>query len=89
MQKKGIRKEEPLDDVLITAIPSLLKTSVHMLLEGEVLTPKEFMNELAYNHNLSLDSREVELLLDLPKDTLKVTNVIPIHSLTIKKRGQS
>ncbi|MGE5630242.1 MAG: helix-turn-helix domain-containing protein [Caulobacteraceae bacterium] len=87
MQKKGIKKEEPLDDVLFTSSPSLLKTSVQMLIEGGVLTPKEFMSELANDYNLSLSSREVEILLDLPKDILKITNVIPLHNLSIKKRG--
>lgn len=84
MQKKGIKKKEPLDDVLVTAAPSLLKTSVKMLFDNNVLTPKEFMDELANNYNLSLEPREVELLLNLPKDTLKITNVIPMHSLKIK-----
>ena len=32
MQRRGLRKEEPLDDTLITASPALLKTSVIMLL---------------------------------------------------------
>ncbi len=86
MQKKGIKKEEPLDDVLITATPSLLKTSVQMLIDGGILTPKEFMSELANDYNLSLDSREVEILLDLPKDILKITNIIPMHTLNIKKQ---
>lgn len=85
MQKKGIKKEEPLDNILLTSAPSLLKTAVQMIIDGGVLTPKEFMGELANNYDLSLDSREVEKLLDLPKDTLKITNVIPIHSLSIKK----
>lgn len=89
MQKKGIRKEEPLDNILITSVPSLLKTSVQMLLEGGVLTPKEFMTELTNDYNFSLDHKEIEILLDLPKDTLKVTNVIPFHSLNIKKRGEA
>lgn len=86
MQKKGIKKEEPLDNVLFTSTPSLLKTSVKMLIDSEVLTPKEFMSELTNDYSFSLNSREVEMLLDLPKDTLKVTNVIPIHNLNIKKQ---
>jgi len=85
MQKKGIKKEEPLDDVLLTSAPALLKTSVQMLIDGGVLTPKELMSELANDYGLSVGSREIEVLLDLPKDTLKVTNIIPIHSLNIKR----
>lgn len=85
MQKKGIKREEPLDDLLITAEPSLLKTSVKMLLESGVLNPKEFLAELANDCGLSLESTEIEHLLDLPKDTLKVSNVIPMHQLNIRK----
>lgn len=45
MQRRGLRKEEPLDDVLVTASPALLKTSVMMLLQENVFTPEEFMVE--------------------------------------------
>ena len=47
------------------------------------------MAELTNEYNFSLDHREIEILLDLPKDTLKITNVIPFHSLNIKKRGEA
>ncbi len=47
MQRRGQRKEEPLDDVLITASPALLKASVMMLLQENVLQPKSlWMNYL-------------------------------------------
>ena len=84
MQKQGIKKEEPLDDTLTTAAPSILKTSVQMLVDEGVLTPKEFMYELAEHYDLSLEPVEVETLLDLRKDTLKISNVIPMHKLQIK-----
>ncbi|MCM0648437.1 XRE family transcriptional regulator [Clostridium swellfunianum] len=84
MQKKGIKKNEPLDDTLHTAQPSLLRTSVQMLLEQKVLKPREFMNELSENYNLSLEPSEIEILLDLPKDTLKIINETPVHHLNIK-----
>ena len=85
MQKRGIKKNEPLDDQLITSKPSLLKTAVEMLLEEKVLVPKEFLEELASKYNFSIESREIEKLLDLPKDILKVTYETPIHVLNIKK----
>jgi len=71
LQHRGMRKEEPLDDELITAEPSLLKTSVIMLLNEDVFTPKGFMDELSFGYNLSLEPEEVEFLLDLPDGTLK------------------
>lgn len=85
MQRRGQRKEEPLDDVLITARPALLKTSVMMLLQENVFTPKEFMVELADNYDLSINPLEVEYLLDLPRGTLSPSKVIDITSLYLKR----
>lgn len=84
MQKKGIRKCEPLDDILITAQPSLLKTAVEMLLNDNVLTAQEILDELSSEYNLSLYSEDIEALLGLSKGTLKTSNLIPIHSLQLK-----
>lgn len=85
MQKRGQRKEEPLDDVLITASPALLKTSVVMLLQENVFTPKEFMDELSTNYDLSIRPQEVEYLLDLPAGTLIPPKVINFSKLQIKQ----
>lgn len=85
MQKRGQRKEEPLDDVLITAGPALLKTSVIMLLQENVFTPKEFMDELSVDYKLSIKPQEVEYLLDLPAGTLAPPKVINFSTLQIKQ----
>lgn len=79
MQRRGLRKEEPLDDVLLTAEPSLLKTAVLLLLQEEVFTPKEFMDELDLNYNLAIEPEEVEFLLDLPKNTLATSKIIQLN----------
>ena len=79
MQRRGLRKEEPLDDVLLTAEPSLLKTAVLLLLQEEVFTPKEFMDELDINYNLAIEPAEVEFLLDLPKNTLATSKIIQLN----------
>lgn len=84
MQKQGIRKQEPLDDTLVTASPSMLKTAVEMLLNGNVLTPSDFVQELSYEHNMSLYSGDIEELLGLRSGTLTGSNVIPIHGLSLK-----
>ena len=85
MPQSGQRKEEPLDDVLITASPALLKTSVMMLLQENVFTPKEFMNELSQSYGLSINPSEVEYLLDLPDGTLSPSKIVDITSLQIKR----
>ena len=86
MQRRGQRKEKPLDDILITAGPALLKTSVMILLQENVFTPKEFMEKLSRNYELSIDPVEVEYLLDLPVGTLSSSKIIDIASLQLKQR---
>ena len=85
MQRRGLRKEEPLDDTLITATPALLKTSVIMLLQENVFSAAEFMDELSKSYGLSINAAEVEYLLDLPVGTLATPKVIDFTSLQIKR----
>lgn len=84
MQRRGQRKEEPLDDILITASPALLKTAIIMLLQENVFTPTQFMDELSANYGLSINPIEVEFLLDLPSGTLARSNIISLASLKNK-----
>jgi len=86
MQKRGIKKHEPLDDELTTSKPSLLRTAVQMLLRDKVLSAEEFLYELSSQYNFTLESREIEKLLDLPKDTLKIEIKQPVHYLNIKNK---
>lgn len=85
LQRRGLRKSEPLDDELLTSLPALLKTAVLMLLNEKVFTPKEFMDELSFSYNFSLEPEEVEYLLNLPKNTLTSAKVIPFPDLQLKK----
>ena len=86
MQRRGQRKEEPLDDVLETASPSLLKMAVIMLLKENVFTPQEFMRELSSQYNLSIYPEDVESLLMLPTGTLSPPKIIEIPSIRLKNR---
>ena len=86
LQRRGMRKDEPLDDTLRTAEPALLKTAVSMLLEEDVFTAKEFMDELSYSYGFSLAATEIEYLLDLPQGTLSVPHIIEFSSLQLKAR---
>ena len=87
MQRRGLRKEEPLDDTLITASPALLKTSVIMLLQENVFTPAEFMEELSDSYGLSINATEVERLLDLPAGTLAAHKIIKLPNLQLKRNA--
>jgi len=69
----------------MTASPALLKTSVLMLLQENVFTPREFMDELSSVYELSINPEEVEYLLDLPAGTLTPSKIIDITSLQIKR----
>ena len=83
MQKRKLRKEEPLDDILLTASPAILKTAINMLFTEEIFTPQTFMEELAYSHNLSLTSKEMDRLLDM-KGVFYSSTIIPFPELKIK-----
>ena len=87
MQRRSIWKNEPLDDVIITSEPSLLRTSVMMLLSEKVFTPKEFVDELSFDFGLSLYSEEIEHLLNLPENTLQVNRVLAFPKMIIKKNN--
>lgn len=69
-QANCYRKNEPLDDVLKTVRPSLLKDAVTILIENNYFTADEFINELA-NYGLPMNHKVVELLLNLDPDFLK------------------
>ena len=88
MQRRSIWKNEPLDDVLITSEPSLLRTSVMMLLSEKVFTAKEFVDELSFNFGLSLYSEEIEHLLNLPENTLLVNRVLTTPKVFLKQNKE-
>lgn len=89
LQRRGYRKSEPLDDSLITAMPSILRTAIIMLLNEKVFTPKEFMDELAFSYNLSLYPKEIEYLLNLPEDTLSLPKILNFSSLQVRSVNQT
>lgn len=78
MQKQGIRKVEPLDGVLATSLPSVLKTAVHMLLDEKILTPRDIIEELTDEYGLALYAEQIEELLSLEPGTLR-TQDAPLH----------
>ena len=43
---------------------------IEVLLVNNVFTPSDFMKELA-DEGLAMNNKEIEMLLDLPEDTLK------------------
>ncbi len=84
MQRRGIRKAEPLDDIMLTAEPAMLKTSVMLLLQEEVFTPEEFMKELSDEYNLTIDAEEIEYLLNLSEGTLSKPKMVEYQPLQLK-----
>ncbi|MCL2841145.1 MAG: XRE family transcriptional regulator [Defluviitaleaceae bacterium] len=70
LQRRGLRKDEPLDDELTTSSPKLLRSAIQMLLNENVFTAREFIDEMSYSHNLTLTPNKIEELLNLPKGTL-------------------
>lgn len=85
MAKRGVKKQEPLDDRLITAEPTLLNTAVMLLLTNDVFSKDEFVNEFRKGYNLTINLEDMEQLLNLPKGTLFEPRIIEFKDLTIKK----
>lgn len=70
LSKKGWRVKEPLDDLIVTPKPVLLKKSIDMLITNDVMNETEIVNELA-NYGMALDTDEIEMLLSLDKGRLR------------------
>lgn len=85
MSKRGKRKEEPLDDELLTAEPSLLRTAVMLLLNNNVFEPAEFVSECNKELHLTLFPKDVEELLGLPNGTLVKTKILDFTKMSIKE----
>ena len=85
MQKQGIKKIEPLDDKLVTAKPSLLREAVNILLNQNVVTPSEFLDELSSDYGLTIYPDELENLLGLKKGTFDTQAPPPKVNLELKK----
>jgi len=85
MAKRGVKKQEPLDDKLMTAEPTLLSTAVMLLLTNDVFSKDEFVNEFRKYYSLTINLEDMEQLLNLPKGTLFKPQIINVKNLTIKK----
>lgn len=66
MNLKNMRKKEPLDDVLSVPQPMLISKAVEMLLQANLLKPKDIIGA----GGLTLTQEIVEYLLNLEKGTL-------------------
>ncbi|MCG5254783.1 MULTISPECIES: helix-turn-helix domain-containing protein [Brevibacillus] len=66
MNLKNMRKKEPLDDVLSVPQPMLISKAVEMLLQANLLKPKDIIG----SGGLTLTQEIVEYLLNLEKGTL-------------------
>lgn len=81
MQKKGIRKVEPLDNELVTASPALIRQAISLLLEHNVFSPSEIIEELSSHYGLTMYSTDLEELLGLKEGTLQEKTKAPILTL--------
>lgn len=84
MQKRGFRKNEPLDSELKTAEPNLLRTAVMLLINNKVFDADDFMKTLSEEHHFTINSLEAEKLLALPARTLCKTKILQFDKITLK-----
>lgn len=70
LSKKEWRIKEPLDDLIVTPKPVLLKRAIDMLITNDIMNEAEIVNELS-NYGMALNADDIEMLLSLDKDTLR------------------
>ena len=70
LSKKEWRIKEPLDDLIVTPKPVLLKRAIDMLITNDIMNEAEIVNELS-NYGMALNTDDIEMLLSLDKDTLR------------------
>ncbi len=72
---KGWRKNEPLDDVLPVEEPTLLKDATEVLIDNEVLTKQEILNEI------NIYSSDIVEFCNLPTDFFEnsYSNIIKLY----------
>ena len=85
MQKRGIVKNEPFDNELFTLPPALLQEGVELLINQNIFTPTEMVNELFINYDLPLYSEDIEKLLNLKKGILDNKNESHKYHLRLVK----
>lgn len=71
ISKKGLRRKEPLDDTLQFENPYLIKQAIKLLIENEVLSPDDIVEEI------SLNKDEIDCMCFLPKDMLRAKKLTP------------
>lgn len=70
MNYKDILKQEPLDNILQTSEPSLLSDAIDILLDNNVFTKQELLDEFN-SHGFSMYREDIETILNLPENKLK------------------
>lgn len=87
MDKKGWLKKEPLDENIKATSPVLLKKSVDMLMDNNIMNSKTLVDNLS-NCGLSIYPEEIELLLGLKEGKLanKSNNKNNITNLNFKNK---
>lgn len=70
LSKKGWKVKEPLDDLIVTPKPVILKKAIDMLITNDVMNEIEIVNELA-NYGMALDTDDIEMLLCLDRGRLR------------------
>ncbi|TXR71838.1 XRE family transcriptional regulator [Bacillus sp. AR8-1] len=68
MSRKGMRKQEPLDDVLKRVTPSLFKQTIQLLIENRVLTAEKITSDL------KMFPHKIEELVNLPSGMLALNS---------------
>lgn len=81
MSRRGWRKQEPLDNKLVSEQPRMLRRSFELLFESGVKTPKQVVDDLR------LPASEIERLACLPDGTLTRQDVVEPRLKSANEKG--
>ncbi|MCZ9955578.1 hypothetical protein [Brachyspira hyodysenteriae] len=84
MNYQDILKQEPLDNILQTSEPSLLNDAIDILLNNNVFTKQELLDEFNL-HGFSMYREDIEILLNLERDKLKPDENEKINFVQLRK----
>lgn len=86
---KKWRKNEPFDDIWQVSSPQLFKQSISILVQNEILSPSEIVNEFG-KYGYYMNSEDVEELIDLEPGTLTEIDKAESSALVVSiKKNQS
>lgn len=84
ISQQNWRKKEPLDDTIKSASPVAMKKAIELLIDNNILSGYDIIKKLKKEYKISLQPKEVEILLTLKPGLLAPVKVETDNIVNIK-----